>query len=52
MTTNTGNTAYYIDEFGIGLAITCVFGRPLSWFKKSTPLPRRTASPIRCYIGR
>lgn len=34
MTTNTGNTAYLIDEFGIGLAITSVVGALIVWKKR------------------
>ena len=34
MTTNTGKTAYLIDEFGIGLAITSVIGAIVVWTKR------------------
>lgn len=34
MTTDTGNTAYLIDEFGIGLAITSVVGALIVWKKR------------------
>jgi uncharacterized protein len=34
MTTNTGHTAYFIDEFGIGLAITCVIAALVVWKKR------------------
>jgi membrane protease YdiL (CAAX protease family) len=34
MTVDTGDTAYFIDEFGIGLVITCVIGAFLVWRKR------------------
>jgi membrane protease YdiL (CAAX protease family) len=35
LTTDTGNTAYIIDEFGFGLAITSVIGALICWRKQS-----------------
>ncbi len=34
LTTNTGNTAWYIDEFGAGLAITTLIGAVIVWRKR------------------
>ena len=34
LTTNTGRTPYLIDEFGAGLAITCVIGALIVWRKR------------------
>ncbi len=34
LTTNTGNTAWYIDEFGAGLAITSLIGAIIVWRKR------------------
>ncbi|MEP6939847.1 MAG: CPBP family intramembrane glutamic endopeptidase [Rudaea sp.] len=34
LTTNTGNTAWYVDEFGAGLAITTLIGAILVWRKR------------------
>ncbi|HEY8011003.1 MAG TPA: CPBP family intramembrane glutamic endopeptidase [Rudaea sp.] len=34
LTTNTGNTAWYIDEFGAGLAIASLIGAIIVWRKR------------------
>jgi len=34
LTTNTGNTAWYIDEFGAGLAITSAIGAIIVWCRR------------------
>ncbi len=34
LTANTGNTAWYIDEFGAGLAITSAIGAIIAWRKR------------------
>lgn len=34
LTTNTGNTAWYIDEFGAGLAITSLIGAIIVWRRR------------------
>jgi hypothetical protein len=35
MTNDTGKTAYLIDEFGVGLAITSVVGAVIVWRKRA-----------------
>jgi hypothetical protein len=38
LTTNTGPTDWYIDEFGAALAVTTVIGAIIVW-RKRTELP-------------
>jgi uncharacterized protein len=43
LTANTGNTAWYIDEFGAGLAITSLIGAIIVWRKRDElPQIRKT----------
>jgi uncharacterized protein len=39
LTTDTGNTAYIIDEFGAGLAITSVIGAVIVWRRRGELAP-------------
>jgi hypothetical protein len=34
LTTNTGHTDWYIDEFGAALAVTTVIGAIIVWHKR------------------
>ena len=43
LTTNTGSTAYWIDEFGAGLAITSVIGAVIVWWKRGELQPLNPA---------
>jgi hypothetical protein len=39
LTTNTGHTDWYIDEFGSALAVTTLVGAVIAWWNmRSSPL--------------